>query len=92
MDFEWNPAKARANVAKHGIDFPAASRTFDDPRLLGEIDPRNYGQEMRFRAIGKVGDELILVCYTMRGGVCRIISARKANRRERKAYSVSARD
>ena len=92
MDFEWDPAKALANVGKHGIDFPSASRAFDDPRLLSEIDPRDYGQEVRFRAIGVVGEELILVCFTMRGGICRTISARRANRREREAYSVSAGD
>lgn len=76
MDFEWDLAKAATNRAKHGIDFPAASRVFDDPGVLVEIDPRNYGGETRFRAIGRVGDQVVLVCYTMRGEVRRIISAR----------------
>ncbi|MGH7059676.1 MAG: BrnT family toxin [Stellaceae bacterium] len=69
------------------MDFPAASGVFDDPGLLVGIDPRNYGGETRIRAIGRVGDQVILVCYTMRGEVRRIISARKRNRRERTAYS-----
>ncbi|HEY1261819.1 MAG TPA: BrnT family toxin [Stellaceae bacterium] len=88
MDFEWDPAKAATNRTKHGIDFPAASRVFDDPRVLVQIDPRNYGGETRLRAIGRVEDQVILVCYTMRGEIRRIISARRANRRERNAYSL----
>jgi uncharacterized DUF497 family protein len=74
MDFEWNPAKARANVAKHGIDFPAASRTFDDPRLLGEIDPRNYGQDTELRPRDAISRDrqgwgrADFGLFTMRGG------------------------
>ena len=82
------PAKRAANIAKHGIDFVAASRVFEDVRLLVEPDPRDYGTEMRHRAVGLLGDRVITECFTMRGDTCRIISARRANRRERNAYSV----
>jgi uncharacterized protein len=92
MDFEWDPAKRVSNLAKHGIDFPAASRVFADPILRIEIDPRNYGREIRFRAIGSVEGTVLFVCFTMRDEACRIISARRANRGEREIYSLSARD
>jgi len=88
MDFEWDPAKAGANLAKHGIDFPTASRVFDDPALIIVPDPRDYGGEVRRRAIGTVDGSILVVCFTMRGYICRIISARRASRRERNVYSL----
>jgi uncharacterized DUF497 family protein len=88
MEFEWDPAKRATNLAKHGIDFPAAARVLDDPKMVSERDPRNYGEEMRYRAIGSVEGTVLLVCFTMRGERCRIISARRTNHRERKAYSL----
>ena len=91
MEFEWDPAKAASNLAKHGIEFTAAVEVFDDPDVYITPDPRPYG-EARFQAIGIVKGELALVVYTLRAGVYRIISARKANRRERKTYSLPTRD
>jgi uncharacterized protein len=88
MDFKWDPAKRASNLSKHGIDFAAAVRVFDDPLMITELDPRNYGGEFRYRAIGCVGEQVLLVCFTMRGESCRIISARRASRRERKAYPL----
>jgi len=90
MEFEWDPAKAEANLAKHGIDFDDAIGVFDDPAVGTEPDPRHYSGEMRYRAIGRVGETILLVCYTMRAKRRRIISARRASRRERKAYSLQA--
>jgi uncharacterized DUF497 family protein len=83
MDFEWDPDKADANLAKHGIDFEDAITVFDDPAVTTKPDPRKYRGETRHRAIGSVGGRVSLVCYTMRGDRCRIISARRASRRER---------
>jgi uncharacterized DUF497 family protein len=88
MEFEWDSAKAAANIEKHGIDFPTASRVFEDPAIIVAPDPRNYGGEIRRRAIGAVDGRVLIVCFTMRGHMCRIISARRANRRERRAYTV----
>jgi uncharacterized protein len=88
MDFAWDPAKATANLAKHGVDFPSAMRVFDDPRMLVEDDPRNYGGETRYRAIGAVDGRILVVCFTIRGQSCRIISARRASRRERRIYPL----
>ena len=87
MEFEWDAAKAAHNLAKHGIDFPQATRIFDDPNIRRGIDPRPRG-EVRYRAIGSVNGMVLFVCYTMRGEICRIISARRASRRERRAYSL----
>ncbi len=87
MEFEWDPAKATSNVAKHRVDFPTATKIFVDPRIRVRADPRPRG-ETRFQAIGNVNGIILFVSYTMRGGVCRIISARRASRRERQSYSV----
>ena len=84
--FEWDDAKAEANRRKHKISFRAASRVFDDPLVLIVRDgSEDYG-EGRFLATGRVDDLLIAVAYTERGDRIRIISARKANANERRAY------
>jgi hypothetical protein len=92
MEFEWDPAKAASNLTKHGIDFDDAIAVFDDPRILSVVDPRSHG-ETRYRAIGTVKGRMLLVVYTMRGSeVRRIISARRASRRERTAHTLQARN
>ncbi len=84
--FEWDEAKAEANLSKHGIGFPDAARVFDDVRRLEWLDDRmDYGEE-RFITIGVVDDREIVVAYTMRGENRRLITARRATRREREAY------
>ena len=84
--FEWDDAKAEANRRKHKISFRAASRVFDDPLVLIVHDvSEDYGED-RFLATGRVDDLLITVAYTERGDRIRIISARKANANERRAY------
>ena len=85
MEFEWDEAKNEANMAKHGISFRGAARIFDGPTLAFEDDRRDYG-ETRMVATGLLGDREIHVVYTMRGELCRIISARRARRDERRAY------
>jgi uncharacterized protein len=87
MQFDWDPAKAASNLAKHGVDFPTAAKVFDDPNILLGIDPRPRG-ETRVQAIGSVSGVVLFVSYTMRGEICRIISARRASRRERQNYSL----
>ena len=89
MEYEWDASKADTNLVKHGIDFPAATEVFADPRLLILVDER-YA-EPRYRAVGMVADVVLSVAYAVRGEVCRIISARRASRRERQQYrSLSA--
>jgi uncharacterized DUF497 family protein len=80
VEFEWDEAKNEANILKHGIDFDDAIGIFNG-RVLERVDARRDYGEMRIIAIGAVeGRELVLV-YTMRGQMCRIISARRDERR-----------
>jgi uncharacterized protein len=85
MAFEWDAAKNAANIAKHGIDFEDAIRIFDGPVLEKADVRRDYG-EARVIAFGVVDNRELAVVYTMRGAHQRIISARRAHSRERKAY------
>jgi uncharacterized DUF497 family protein len=85
-EFEWDDAKAEANLRKHKISFRAACRVFEDPLALIKQDlSEDYGED-RFLAIGRVEGLLTCVAYTERGECIRIISARKANSNERRAY------
>jgi len=90
MEFEWDPAKATGNLAKHGISFVAAMRVFDDPSTIVIRDGRDYGGETRYQAIGNVEGVVLFVSFTLRAGVYRIINARRASRRERTTYSLQA--
>jgi uncharacterized protein len=88
-DFEWDDAKAEANLRKHKISFRVASRVFNDPLVLLEQDvSEDYGED-RFLAVGRVDGLLVSVAYTERGNCIRIISARKANSHEQRAYDQS---
>ncbi len=86
MDFEWDEAKRLANLAKHGIDFLDAKAAIENSPVLFEDDRKAYG-ERRCIAAGEVGGRLLIVVFTLRGGAFRIISARKANARERSHYA-----
>ena len=85
MDFEWDSFKNQRNIEKHGIDFTDAVRIFERPTLTVVDNRRNSG-EKRIVAMGTVEDVILYVVYTVRDGIWRIISARRANRRERKKY------
>ena len=67
MDFEWDPAKADTNLAKHGVDFEDAINVFDDPVASAEVDPRHYLGEVRYWVTGCVEGVVLFVCYTIRG-------------------------
>jgi uncharacterized protein len=85
MDFEWDNTKYEANRRKHGIDFRTAAKVFLDPFIV-EFDDRDAANELRFNAIGLVDGRMLLVTYTMRGDVVRIISARGAEPHEKRKY------
>jgi uncharacterized protein len=94
LQFTWNAAKARENVKKHGVSFDEAQSVFydDDARLLD--DPDHSEDEDRFILLGMSTTPRLLVvvhAYREAGGVIRLISARKATRRERHAYSEGRR-
>jgi uncharacterized DUF497 family protein len=87
LDFEWDATKAEGNIAKHRISFETAIRAFDDLWGLDEEDrSAAYGEERR-RLIALVGDIVMTLIYVEREGTVRIISARKATRREREDYA-----
>jgi uncharacterized DUF497 family protein len=90
MRFEWDTAKATANLRKHGVSFETATRVFADPYALFEQD-RIVHDELRWQAIGVVnGLMMLMVAHVVheRDGVeaIRIISARRANQKERRRY------
>jgi uncharacterized protein len=91
MQFEWDPAKAARNLATHSVSFDEASTVFGDP-LAGTIqDPRHSAEEQRLVTIGhSAGGLLIVVVHVERDSRTRIISARRATRRERKKYESKA--
>ena len=87
MEFEWDEEKAAANLAKHGVSFEEARTVFDDPLYVDFYDPDHSSGEHRYIIIGESRHErLLLVSYTERGDVTRLISARDVTRSEREAY------
>jgi uncharacterized DUF497 family protein len=97
--FEWDPAKAAINLRKHAISFDIAVRVFADPFALIE-QVRIEGGEQRWQTLGIVeGHLLVLVAHTIRDDeedgqpieVIRIISARAADRKERRRYEQETR-
>jgi uncharacterized protein len=88
----WDPAKAKANLAAHGIDFAEAATVLDDDRAITREDEDSVGEE-RFVTLGLSGaGNLLVIVYSWRGGtVIRLISAWKANARQRRQYAQSAR-
>lgn len=85
-EFEWDDAKADSNLQKHGVSFEAARLVFEDVFSVEEPDTSlDYGEE-RLLLIGMAKGEILAVVYTERDGRIRIISARKANKREQHGY------
>ena len=86
MEYEWDPAKAKANFRKHQIAFADAALALEDPRALTMADPDASG-EQRFVSLGSDPHGRVLVTvFTPRGRHTRIISSRKARRNERRTY------
>ena len=86
-DFEWDPEKELRNLQKHGIDFATASLIWDRPTFQRIDDRRNYG-EIRFQVFGTVDNRVITVVFTWRSTTRRIISARRANHREKALFEA----
>lgn len=85
--FEWDPRKAEDNVKKHGVSFEEASTVFGDVLSLTIDDPLHSKDEERMVQIGLSSkDRLLVVVYTEREDKIRIISSRKATRKERNHY------
>ena len=85
MLFEWDEAKAAANWKKHKVDFKDAMRVFEDEDRKEYYDIAHSDEEDRYITIG-MADNILFVVYVERRETIRIISARHANRKERRLY------
>jgi uncharacterized DUF497 family protein len=89
IKFEWDPPKAEANIKKHKISFDEAKSVFYDEFAIQFFDEEHSSNEERFLMLGmSSGAKLLIVCHCERqyGEVIRIISARKATKRESAFY------
>ena len=86
MEFEWDEAKRAVNLAKHGLDFAdVAGLNWDEAAIRPDLRFQ-YGED-RFRAFCMLDGELFSIAYTLRSTVVRILSFRRANRKERRLYA-----
>ena len=87
LNFEWHTEKALKNIKRHNLTFEEAGTAFSDPFSLTTDDPQHSGDEQRFVLIGKsYKNRILIVIHTERGDNIRIISARKATKKERAYY------
>ena len=85
MTYQWDPNKAKSNLKKHGVRFADAVSVFEDDNAVTIED--QHERENRFITIGRnILWRILVVVYTFRGVISRIISARKATAHERKIY------
>ena len=86
MNFEWDEAKRRENLAKHRVEFADAATAFEDDNTITLPDEESDAEDrfvmMAMDALGRI----LVIVYTWRGDTIRLISARKATPRERKNY------
>ena len=87
MEFEWDEAKHARNLRERGIGFDDGARIFDGPVLLWMDNRREYGED-RFRAVGESAGDILHVAFTWRGEVMRIISVRRASRKETELWRL----
>ncbi|MBF0236690.1 MAG: BrnT family toxin [SAR324 cluster bacterium] len=92
MKFEWDVKKEKMNIQKHGVSFEQASYVFSDPFALNKFDSEHSENEDRWLLLGKsLNETIIVVVHTFRDHdhveVVRIISARKATKREKQVYN-----
>jgi uncharacterized DUF497 family protein len=88
MRFEWDEKKARTNRAKHKVDFGLAPLFEFDNAIVTIDDDVDYGEE-RLKALGIIRGEIYVMVYTETGNVVRVISLRKADRKEARDYVQS---
>jgi uncharacterized protein len=87
VNFEWDPSKAKQNRRKHRVSFHEAATVFADPLSATYSDPEHSASEQRFLTVGMSEvSRVLIVAHSDRDEVIRIISARKATRREREHY------
>ncbi len=90
MEFEWDPEKAVNNLAKHGVAFAEAATVFGDPLAVSYADPDHSDGEDRFLTFGTSDSgRLLVVSHTDREDRTRILSERRATRKERTLHEPS---
>lgn len=87
MKFEWDPAKHEKNLRVRGIGFDEAALIFEGEVIVWPDTRADYG-EARINAIGDANGKLLRVTYTMRGEAVRIITAWRANRKDRQRWQT----
>jgi len=86
--FEWDQNKEAKNIRKHKVSFDEAATIFDDPMFITVIDEEHSIDEQRYITIGlSTYGQLLMVAHTDRQGKIRLISARKATKKEEKLYA-----
>jgi hypothetical protein len=91
MEFEWDEAKSDACLVARGFDFAFAAGVFADPALVVEVDDRRDYGEPRLVAVGAIAGLCYTVVFTPRAAKVRIISARRANRKEMARHGTGQR-
>ncbi len=86
MRYEFDPSKDQSNLTKHGLSMSCAQDFEWDTAMVSE-DTRKLYAETRFQATGYIGCRLCVMIYCQHAGSIRVISLRKANRREEKRYA-----
>jgi uncharacterized DUF497 family protein len=86
LEIEFDSDKAISNEAKHGVTFEYGIRAFGDPRRVVFDSSRSEDNERRLKLVGTIDGRLFTLVYTMRGKTVRIISVRRSNRKEERAY------
>lgn len=86
IDFEWDERKSQLCERQRGFSFRYAAEAFKDPKLITLLDLREDYKEQRWICYGHINDRLYCIVITIRTQKIRIISARKANKRERNKY------
>ncbi len=89
MEFEWDENKNNSNIIKHGIDFNDAVQIFDNLIITKDDNRKDYG-ENRWIAIGLLNGFVVVMVYTLRKNMVRIISVRIANKIEKEKYYEKA--
>ena len=88
MELEWDEAKRENNLRKHGLDFRDAAQVLEGYTLELEDDREDYG-ELRYLAVGLLRFTVVVLVYTPRENIYRIISMRKADSDEENFYRQS---
>ncbi|MBE5229891.1 MAG: BrnT family toxin [Microcystis sp. M54BS1] len=87
MQFDWDKNKAERNLSKHEVSFEEAKTVFDDPLYVDFYDPEHSEDEDRYLLVGQSNrGRLLIISYTERGNLIRLISAREVTKTERETY------